>query len=71
MPFPDRTGSASSEPSSGRTGISAPLAVNETIERKRREGVAVLPLGFGEAGLPLPPALTRELAKAAGRNRVE
>ncbi|ACY98171.1 MULTISPECIES: pyridoxal phosphate-dependent aminotransferase [Thermomonospora] len=68
MPFPDRTGSASSEPSSGRTGISATLAVNETIERKRREGVAVLPLGFGEAGLPLHPALTRELAKAAGRN---
>ncbi|MCW2916158.1 MAG: aminotransferase class [Actinomycetia bacterium] len=51
-----------------RPGVSATLAVNEAIERKRRAGVQVLPLGFGEAGLPVHPALERELAAAAGRN---
>ncbi|HEX2314991.1 MAG TPA: aminotransferase class I/II-fold pyridoxal phosphate-dependent enzyme, partial [Thermomonospora sp.] len=68
MPFPERTGDASTEPSSRRTGISATLAVNEALERLRREGVPVLPMGFGEAGLPVHPALRRELAEAAGRN---
>ncbi|XRQ16538.1 pyridoxal phosphate-dependent aminotransferase [Actinomadura welshii] len=33
----------------------------------RREGRRVLPLGFGEAGIPIHPALTRELGAAAGR----
>ncbi|MFI0408578.1 pyridoxal phosphate-dependent aminotransferase [Actinomadura sp. 3N508] len=47
--------------------LSATLAVNEAIARKRREGVRVLPLGFGEAGIPIHPALTRELGAAAGR----
>jgi aspartate aminotransferase len=49
-------------------GISATLAANETLERKRREGIPVLPLAFGEAGLPVHPSLSRELAAAAGRN---
>lgn len=47
--------------------LSATLAVNEAIARRRREGRRVLPLGFGEAGIPIHPALTRELAAAAGR----
>ena len=47
--------------------LSPTLAVNEAIARKRRQGVRVLPLGFGEAGIPLHPALTRELEAAAGR----
>jgi aspartate/methionine/tyrosine aminotransferase len=47
--------------------LSATLAVNEAIARKRRRGEHVLPLGFGEAGVPVHPALTRELAAAAGR----
>ncbi|WP_433479036.1 pyridoxal phosphate-dependent aminotransferase [Spirillospora sp. CA-142024] len=47
--------------------LSATLAVNEAIARKRRRGERVLPLGFGEAGIPIHPALTRELSAAAGR----
>lgn len=47
--------------------LSPTLAVNEALARKRREGVRVLPLGFGEAGIPIHPALTRELAAAAAR----
>ncbi|TDD93797.1 pyridoxal phosphate-dependent aminotransferase [Actinomadura rubrisoli] len=47
--------------------LSATLAVNEAIARKRRQGVRVLPLGFGEAGIPIHPALTRELEAAAAR----
>ncbi|MGK5556410.1 pyridoxal phosphate-dependent aminotransferase [Actinomadura kijaniata] len=47
--------------------LSPTLAVNEAIVRKRREGVPVLPLGFGEAGIPIHPALVRELSAAAGR----
>ncbi|GAA4225520.1 aminotransferase class I/II-fold pyridoxal phosphate-dependent enzyme [Actinomadura meridiana] len=47
--------------------LSATLAVNEAIARKRAEGVRVLPLGFGEAGIPIHPALTRELSSASDR----
>ncbi|TDB94567.1 pyridoxal phosphate-dependent aminotransferase [Actinomadura sp. 7K534] len=47
--------------------LSATLAVNEAIARMRREGRRVLPLGFGEAGIPIHPALARELGAAAGR----
>ncbi|MUN41271.1 pyridoxal phosphate-dependent aminotransferase [Actinomadura litoris] len=47
--------------------LSATLAVNEAVARKKRQGVRVLPLGFGEAGIPIHPALTRELEAASGR----
>ncbi|MEU5884063.1 pyridoxal phosphate-dependent aminotransferase [Spirillospora sp. NPDC047279] len=47
--------------------ISPTLAADDTIARRRREGLPVLPLGFGEAGIPIHPALTAELAAAAGR----
>ncbi|WP_051712402.1 pyridoxal phosphate-dependent aminotransferase [Spirillospora albida] len=47
--------------------LSPTLAVNETLARMRRAGVRVLPFGFGEAGIPIHPALTRQLAAAADR----
>ncbi|WP_157433280.1 pyridoxal phosphate-dependent aminotransferase [Actinomadura rifamycini] len=47
--------------------LSPTLAVNEALARKRSEGVRVLPLGFGEAGVPVHPSLARELAAAADR----
>jgi aspartate aminotransferase len=46
--------------------ISATLAINETVQRRRRAGHPVLPLGFGEAGLPVHPELRSALAAAAG-----
>src|SRR5512139_3029986 len=55
-------------PGSGPIQISATLAANEVLARKRREGLHVLPMAFGEAGLPAHPAMIRELAAAAGRN---
>jgi aspartate aminotransferase len=44
------------------------LAANEALTRKRRAGQPVLPLAFGEAGLPVHPVLREALAAAAGRN---
>jgi aspartate aminotransferase len=51
-----------------RATVSATLAANEALARKRREGTPVLPLAFGEAGLPVHPALGRELAAAVEQN---
>jgi len=48
--------------------VSATLAANEKLAVRRRHGQPVLPLAFGEAGLPVHPALRRALADAAGRN---
>lgn len=47
--------------------ISATLAANEALDHRRRAGLPVLPLAFGEAGLNVHPALERRLAAAAGR----
>ena len=47
--------------------VSATLAANEALASKRRAGIPVLPLAFGESGLPVPPALREALAAAAGR----
>ncbi len=47
--------------------LSPTLAINEALARKSREGLPVLPFGFGEAGIPIHPSLIRELAAAAGR----
>ncbi|HEY0538316.1 MAG TPA: pyridoxal phosphate-dependent aminotransferase [Actinoallomurus sp.] len=47
--------------------ISATLAANEALDHRRRAGLPVLPLAFGEAGLPVLPALERQLSIAAGR----
>src|SRR5690348_12435639 len=48
--------------------VSATLAVNEAIARKRLAGEPVLPLGFGEAGLPVHPALLAALGACTGSN---
>jgi aspartate aminotransferase len=47
--------------------VSATLAANEVLAAKRRRGEPVLPLAFGEAGLPVLGALADALAAAAGR----
>ena len=46
--------------------VSATLAANEVMAARRRRGLRVLPLAFGEAGLPVHPALRGALAAAAG-----
>jgi aspartate aminotransferase len=48
--------------------VSATLTANEAIAARRRQGLPVLPLGFGEAGLPVHPALREALAAASGAN---
>ncbi|MEU8202078.1 pyridoxal phosphate-dependent aminotransferase [Streptosporangium sp. NPDC049046] len=48
--------------------LSATLAANEDIERRRRAGERVLHLAFGEAGLPVHPALRERLIAASGLN---
>ncbi len=48
-------------------GVSATLAANEALAKMRQSGVSVLPLAFGEAGLPIHAALREALAAAAGR----
>jgi aspartate aminotransferase len=45
--------------------VSATLAANEILARRRLHGQPVLPLAFGEAGLPVHPRLREELAAAA------
>jgi aspartate aminotransferase len=47
--------------------VSATLAVNDALAARQQTGQQVLPLGFGEAGVPVHPLLTAELAAAAGR----
>jgi aspartate aminotransferase len=45
--------------------VSATLAANEALAVRRKRGEPVLPLAFGESGLPVHPMLTAELASAA------
>jgi aspartate aminotransferase len=47
--------------------VSATLAANEALDHRRRAGLPVLPLAFGEAGLPVLPTLEHQLSAAAGR----
>jgi aspartate aminotransferase len=47
---------------------SATLAINTRIQARRDAGKPTLHLGFGEAGLPVLPAVTDVLAAAADRN---
>jgi aspartate aminotransferase len=54
--------------SRARVPVSATLAANEALAVRRQRGQPVLPLAFGEAGLPVHPALRRALAAAASRN---
>jgi aspartate aminotransferase len=46
--------------------VSATLAINEETERRRAAGRPVLPLGFGEAGLPVHERLVEALSRVAG-----
>ena len=48
--------------------VSATLAANEVMAARRRHGLPVLPLAFGEAGLPVHPALRGALAAATASN---
>jgi len=48
--------------------VSATLAANEALAARRRQGQPVLPLAFGEAGLPAPPVLREALAAATASN---
>ncbi|HEY2577356.1 MAG TPA: pyridoxal phosphate-dependent aminotransferase [Streptosporangiaceae bacterium] len=48
--------------------VSATLAANEALAARRQRGERVLPLAFGEAGLPVLPLLRATLAEASGRN---
>src|SRR5215468_2354322 len=48
--------------------VSATLAANEALAARRKRGESVLPLAFGEAGLPVHPALRAALAGASARN---
>jgi aspartate aminotransferase len=48
--------------------VSATLAANEALAARRSRGEPVLPLAFGEAGLPAHPALQQALAAATASN---
>jgi aspartate aminotransferase len=50
-----------------RTPLSATFAASEALADRRRLGLPVLPLAFGEAGLPVLPELQVALAAAAGQ----
>lgn len=47
---------------------SATLAINERLQAKKAAGERVLHLGFGEAGLPVPPKVVEALASSAAMN---
>jgi aspartate aminotransferase len=49
-----------------RVPVSATLAANEAMDARRRRGEPVLPMSFGEAGLPAHPLLREALASASG-----
>ena len=54
---------------SARTVAHSPtLAFNERLRARRAAGLRVISLGFGEAGLPVLPAVADVLAAAAGHN---
>jgi aspartate aminotransferase len=52
----------------GHVPVSATLAANEAMARRREAGEPVLPLAFGEAGLPVHPALLGALSAGTGGN---
>ncbi len=55
-------------PPSERVGLSATLAANEALDERRQRGERVLPLAFGEAGVPVAPMLRDALADASHVN---
>jgi aspartate aminotransferase len=53
-------------PRNSDVAVSATLAANEALASRRRRGQPVLPMAFGEAGIPIHPRLREELAAASG-----
>ncbi len=51
----------------GEVTVSPTLAINQEIARRRAAGLYTLPLGFGEASIPVHPELTRRLGECAER----
>jgi aspartate aminotransferase len=49
----------------GQVPVSATLAANEVLAARRQAGQPVLPMAFGEAGLPAHPVLSSALAAGA------
>src|SRR6202000_2440061 len=47
--------------------LSPTLAANEVMTARKQRGEPVLPMAFGEAGLPAHPSLRLALAEATGR----
>ena len=47
--------------------VSATLAINKEIERRRAAGLPMLALGFGETGLPVHESLVRRLSGSAAQ----
>src|SRR5215470_12072649 len=73
VPLPVTTGQREAIQKPGGTaargvGVSATLAANEALAERRRRGERVLPLAFGEAGVPVAPVLRDALATASDRN---
>lgn len=48
--------------------VSATLAVNEALALRRHQGLPVLPMGFGEAGLPVHPVMRDALSTGGDQN---
>jgi aspartate aminotransferase len=48
--------------------VSATLAAHQLVEERRRAGLPVLPMSFGQAGVPVHPLLREALADASDRN---
>jgi aspartate aminotransferase len=68
-PLPVLTIDKQEAPTINRTiGVSATLAANEALAERRRRGERVLPLAFGEAGVPVAPVLRDALATASHHN---
>jgi aspartate/methionine/tyrosine aminotransferase len=69
-PPPPAPASPAAPPASPVTvpiAVSPTLAANEAMSERKLRGEQVLPLAFGEAGLPAHPALRLALAEATGR----
>jgi aspartate aminotransferase len=65
-PAPKSGRPAGSAAGADRTlGVSATLAANEALDERRRRGERVLPMAFGEAGVPVAQILRDALATAS------
>ena len=67
-PEPPAIGFFAKSEASGVSRVSATLAANEALAARLRRGERVLPMAFGEAGVPAAPMLRYALAAATDRN---